>query len=103
MIIAPRDSVPKGRFVYTCKAWNVARMLTVTLRGQFIAIGKDLRLESGREKVFSKGLRHSLTQEAPPVAGAAKITIEWCNKRLRSLTTNGSTARLLRTRCLGAE
>ena len=49
-------------------------MLAVTLGVNLWLNSKDLRLESGREKGFSRGIRHRLTQKAATVAGAAKIT-----------------------------
>jgi len=67
-IPSQRDGV-----VYSRQAWNVPRMLAVTLGGAIYGFGEGLRLESGREKGFSRGIQHSLTQKAATDLGAAKL------------------------------
>jgi hypothetical protein len=55
---------------------------------------EGLRLECGREKGFSRGIPQSLTQKAATILWRGEKCSEQFTKRLRSLTTKGSTASL---------
>jgi hypothetical protein len=74
MIMAPRDSVPKGRFCLYLPSVERGPSACCYTWGPIYSFREGLRLDSGREKGFSRGIRHSLTQKAATDLGAVKIT-----------------------------